>query len=426
MGKKRTLAVFGAGLSGLAAAKLAKQEGFKVDLFDENIEAYRSDFYASTVRHYDQFVFSPGFSHTHPWRRLLENHGSVYGELGFAAQRWKGKIIGVTGTNGKTTLTRFLEFTLRKNNLPAHAVGNIGQAFSDLIGTVHNHEQAIAICEISSFQAELLKGLNLEALLWTNFSEDHLDRYEAIEAYFEVKLGLLKTLSKEGAFFVGEQNLLYKSKHFWTQYGGLVVEPKELPSVVLASDSVFATYPQRWNFNLAYTFLKCLGVEDSLVYSASKDFKLDAHRLHLLCEHKGSCIWEDSKSTNLHSVLGALERFDRPVIWIGGGASKNESLSRYAEAIAKDPNVTHCFLYGEVGSELATELLKANHNQKAFYFERLGAAIQAAVESLQANAGVELLFSPGFASFDQFSSYGERGKYFSETVFSLLKQNPSL
>ena len=420
----QAVAVFGAGVSGIAVASLAKKEGYKIDLFDEREKGCRSDFDESQLDLYTHFIFSPGFSQSHPWRKWTEGRSNVYGELGFSAQRWRGKLIGVTGTNGKTSLTRFLKLCLSKRNPYVHAVGNIGIPLSELVASDHNREDAIAICEISSFQAELLNGLVLDALLWTNFSEDHLDRHGDIGTYFKAKFGLRSTLNEEGHFFVGAQNLLYKERDFWTEQRAIIVShDSSLPSG-LSEASVFSSYPQRWNFHLAHAFLKCYGVDESDIVSAANEFFLDAHRLHVIYEHAGLRIWDDSKSTNLNSVLGALEHLEEAVIWIGGGASKKESIARYAKGISHHKNVEQVVLYGEVGRALEEECL--NYSMNVLYKKDLGEAIRCALKFAESYKRVELLFSPGFASFDQFSSYQERGKYFTDYVFSLLKQNPSL
>ena len=420
----QAIAVFGAGVSGIAVASLAKKEGYKVDLFDEWKKGCRSDFDEGQLDCYTHYIFSPGFPKSHPWRKCTEGRSNVYGELGFSAQSWRGKLIGVTGTNGKTSLTRFLKLCLSKRNPYVHTVGNIGTPLSDLVASDHNREDAIAICEISSFQAELLNGIILDALLWTNFSEDHLDRHGDIETYFKAKLGLRSTLNQEGHFFVGAQNLLYKGRDFWAKQQAIVVSDDTSLLSGLSEASVFSCYPQRWNFYLAHAFLKCFGVDESDIISAANEFILDAHRLHMIYERAGLRIWDDSKSTNLNSVLGALEQFEDVVIWIGGGVSKKESIAEYAKGISHRKNVKQIVLYGEVGRALEEECLK--HSMNVLYKQDLGEAICSALEFAKSYKRVELLFSPGFASFDQFSSYQERGKYFSDYVFSLLKQNPSL
>ncbi|MFL2843256.1 MAG: NAD(P)-binding protein [Coraliomargaritaceae bacterium] len=90
----QAVAVFGAGVSGIAVASLAKKEGYKVDLFDERVKGCRSDFDEGQLDSYAHFIFSPGFSQSHPWRKWTEGRSNVYGELGFSAQRWRGKLIG--------------------------------------------------------------------------------------------------------------------------------------------------------------------------------------------------------------------------------------------------------------------------------------------------------------------------------------------
>ena len=126
------IAVFGAGTSGQSVADLAGAEGSTVTLFDEHKAGFPSTFSSEDIGNFDQYIFSPGFVCGHPWRKLLEGREAVYGELGFSAERWRGRLYGVTGTNGKTTVTRLLQSVLAASGFEAIAVGNIGRPLSDL------------------------------------------------------------------------------------------------------------------------------------------------------------------------------------------------------------------------------------------------------------------------------------------------------
>ncbi|MEM8867903.1 MAG: Mur ligase family protein [Verrucomicrobiota bacterium] len=199
------IAVFGAGISGQAAARLAGREGAKVTLFDQKTEGANAIFEQADLDQFDRFVFSPGFAATHPWRLLVVGSGKpCYGEFSYAASKWKGPLIAITGTNGKTTTTELLRDALIAVGKSAHAVGNIGMPLSELICEGANDGETIAVCEVSSFQAELCAGLQVDALIWTNFSEDHLDRYESIEDYFRAKANLLGSLKEGAPFILGE------------------------------------------------------------------------------------------------------------------------------------------------------------------------------------------------------------------------------
>ncbi|MFL2825722.1 MAG: UDP-N-acetylmuramoyl-L-alanine--D-glutamate ligase [Coraliomargaritaceae bacterium] len=413
---KKCVAVFGAGLSGQSVAKLAQSEGHTVTVFDENTEC-RNNFTQSDVSCFDDFIFSPGFSKIHPWRVLLSGHDSLYGELGYAAERWKGKVFAVTGTNGKTTVTRLLEAVLRASGEEAYAVGNIGLPFSDLVNSKANHVDAIAVCEISSFQAEMTKGLSLEGLIWTNFAEDHLDRYENMEDYFQSKFALFSCLKKSATVCISEDLLAFKAADFWQSHGAKIVKvDRDLPELVEGS-SVFQSYPHLYNFNLVCGFIEALGLKGVDVVSLANDFKLDEHRLSKIFEKGGLKIWEDSKSTNLHSVLGAMRGMKGKVIWIGGGVSKNTDISKFTNSLA--PLVDSVVVYGAVGEALNEAFL--NLGTHSIYYPQLADAIQASVRLSEEQNEVNILFSPGFASFDQFDSYSDRGNFFQKTIFSLLK-----
>ena len=412
----KCVAVFGAGLSGRSVAKLAKSEGHNVTIFDEKI-GWKNNFCKSDVACFHDFVFSPGFPKNHPWRVILSGHESLYGELGYAAERWKGKVFAVTGTNGKTTVSRLLKEALCASGLEAYIAGNIGLPFSDLVNSTANHKHAIAVCEISSFQAEITKGMSLDALIWTNFAEDHLDRYGNLEEYFQCKFALFSCLKKQPTICIGEDLLEFKSANFWRTHGAKIIKVDRGLSSLIDRTSVFQSYPHLLNFNLVCGFIEALGLKEVDVVSLANDFKLDKHRLSKIFEKEGLRIWEDSKSTNLHSVLGAIKEMKGKVIWIGGGASKNTDISKFTSSLA--PLLDSVVVYGEAGKALNEAFL--NLGIDCNYYLKLEDAIRASILLSEAQKEVNLLFSPGFASFDQFNSYSDRGIFFQKTIFSLLK-----
>ena len=182
------IAVFGDGVSGRAAARLARSFGAQVEIFEENGALFgpREAEWAKVV------VSSPGFSKDHPWLALARKSGcAVVGELDFASIAWPGEIIAVTGSNGKTTVTEFLTKVLREADNEAVATGNIGHPLS-AAALENASSSTVAVCEVSSFQAESLEFLRPSSVLWTSFSEDHLDRHADLHEYFEAKANLAK------------------------------------------------------------------------------------------------------------------------------------------------------------------------------------------------------------------------------------------
>ena len=414
------IAVFGAGTSGQSVADLAGAEGSTVTLFDEHKAGFPSTFSSEDIENFDQYIFSPGFACGHPWRKLLEGREAVYGELGFSAERWRGRLYGVTGTNGKTTVTRLLQSVLAASGFEAIAVGNIGRPLSDLVNSSANHSEAIAVCEISSFQAEWTRGLELDGLIWTNFAEDHLDHHRNGNAYFQAKLNLLHRTKKGAPIFIGDVLTDTKSADFWRSLGAKKIDcTSAVTGALLSRDSVFARVPQSLNFPLVSAFVDALGLSQSVLSEQAESFQLDPYRLSLIAERGRLRIWQDSKSTNAHSVAGALRAMGERVFWIGGGLSKDTDISAFAAALGS--RLEQVYAYGSVGEPLSQAFSLQGIPSRAF--QKLEDAVRACMDSARAadgHAPIDILFSPGFASQDQFTSYHSRGKFFETIIFSLL------
>lgn len=413
---QKSCAVFGAGLSGRAAQKLALRLGYRVVLYDEKGTGDCSEFGEEDLVAFDEFVFSPGFASEHPWRVLIERSGRVaLSELAFAAKRWKGPIIGITGTNGKTTLTQLLHTGLQKCGLESVAAGNIGLPFSQAVLETDNSEAVYAVLEVSSFQAELAEGLQLDALLWTNFAEDHLDRYATMSDYFSAKANLLETVKSDGVCILGRQ-VADTMKRYGHPLGRCQISTNELGGAFGLSDgSPFARAPYSENFRMAASLWQSLGLPSETLVAAANDFELAPHRLQLIAEYGGIRFWDDSKATNFHAALAAVESVTRPIVWIGGGSLKGGDLAEFASDIA--PKVDAVCLYGEAGMRLLPHLQR--RSSQVFYAEQFEDAVRAAVAEAKTFSEGSVLLSPGFASFGQFASYAARGKSFVDTVLSL-------
>jgi UDP-N-acetylmuramoylalanine--D-glutamate ligase len=412
-----SIAIFGAGLSGQAARRLAQVRGCDVVLFDEAGRGDSEVFDEADVKGFDRFVFSPGFAADHPWRTLAERAGGCcQSEIAFAASCWKGKLIGVTGTNGKTSLTELLANAFREAGFDSVAAGNIGFPLSDavLLNEV-NHDAACAVCEVSSFQAELAEGLELDGLIWTNFAEDHLDRYRTMRAYFDAKAQLLKCL-KPGAPAVLGPGLVPWFETFGLPFDDRCVVSAD-PAVLehVSGQSVFQTPPQSENYLLAKRFWERVGVPEDPLIRAANSFALSPHRLSMIAEKGGVRFWDDSKATNFHATLAALDAIDGPVVWIGGGQAKGGDMEAFARAVAT--RVEAAVVYGEVGPRLAAALTAVHPRvELRALFEQ---AVVKAAEFARGTGNASVLMSPGFASFDQFESYAARGKSFESIVLSL-------
>jgi len=411
----KSVAIFGAGVSGQAARRLALSLKMEACLFDQGGGGDASEFSVASLSEFDVCVFSPGFAVAHPWRVVAEGSGlPCYSELGFAALYWRGSVLGVTGTNGKTTIVSLLCDALVAAGETAVVAGNIGMPLSDCVLGEANHVEATAVCEISSFQAELPNGLQLDGLIWSNFAEDHLDRYDSMAEYFAAKSQLLSCLRPGARSVLGVDVLAFDPKLSGIP-GSIVVNENSGLIDRLAPDSPFRISPQSINFSLAVALWRALDRPvESLVDSANV-FQLAAHRLSPVDSWGGVTFWNDSKATNFHAALAAIGGLDGRVYWIGGGSCKGGDFDAFARSIAS--KVEAVFLYGEVADSLAASL-GLIHSYVEIHSDLVD-AVAAATHAALANTPSVVLLSPGFASFDQFSGYAARGKTFISTVFSL-------
>lgn len=406
------IAIFGAGRSGQGALKLAEGLGQAAVVFDESAGGTRRSFSASDIADFDCFVFSPGFAAEHPWRELAAGSGKpVMGELAYAAIHWKGTLIGITGTNGKTTITRLLHEAYREMGLKAVACGNIGRPLSEAVLDPENEGTGVAVVEISSFQAELAAGLRLDALLWTTFAEDHLDRYVTMAAYFDAKAALLDCLAP-GAILVLGKGIVPSMKNYGRSPAGALIANADGG---VPPEGPFARPPQRQNFEVAATYWRAAGYPMEPLFAVAERFELSAHRCQLVRECGGIRFWNDSKATNFEAALAAVASLPRPIVWIGGGQAKGGDVAGFAREISA--RVDAAVLYGAVGAEVAGAMrLPSDRLRRVVSFAK---AVEAAIAMAEALPGAQVILSPGFASFDQFTSYEERGKSFVSIVLGL-------
>lgn len=406
----KPVAIFGGGVSGEGVRALLHALGATGTIYDTKT----TEFSGAAVANHDLVVFSPGFAPEHPWLKIADAAGLLcLGELDFGSLFWRGRVVAITGTNGKTTLTEFLTHALRSVGQAAEAAGNIGRPLSRLAAeTEGGSPEVIAVCEASSFQTETLQHFTADAMLWTNFAEDHLERHPGMEAYFSAKWNLMAR-TPSGKLFVGPSVLRYARKYGRALPTAAVVATEAAPRDPQLAGTVFADYPQRENFLLAAAWWQASGRALPALYAAAQSFRLGRHRLARVGEHDGVTFWNDSKATNFHAVEAALAGFNQPVVLIAGGKAKGGDLAGFVKRIG--PRVKHVCLIGETQPVLAT-FCTAYHVPHTVCATLAGALHTAAA---QAAAGDAVLLSPGFASFDMFRNYEDRGDQFEKLVREL-------
>ena len=416
------VAILGGGVSGIGVCSLLATLGAESVIYDVKGTALTP----KLARNHRLVVFSPGFPPEHPWLALARAAGcECQNELDFASLFWRGSIIAITGTNGKTTLTEFLTHALRSTGRRAYATGNIGYSFTQLVGeTQGGTADCIAVCEVSSFQAETLRVMRPDATLWTNFAEDHLERHPTLESYFGAKWNLVaRTRDRPGkparadarhsALFLGSSVQRFAQKFDRPIPEGSGVDSEHQPLDERLGGTPFADYPQRENFLLAAAWWRASGLPMGQLYDAANSFVIGRHRMARVVEHEGVVYWNDSKATNFHAVEAALARFSAPVVLIAGGKAKGGDLAGFVHRIA--PRVKHAVLIGETSVELAFQFsaFRVGHTSCV----SLAEAVRRAAEVAQ--SGDNVLLSPGFASFDMFRGYADRGEQFEQLVREL-------
>lgn len=409
------VAVLGAGRSGRAACALVEACGGSAVLYDEKAGAGEVFTEQAAARH-KLVVFSPGFAAEHPWLARANAAGAeLWTELDFAAAFWAGPVWCVTGTNGKTTLTEFLVFALGRLGKSARATGNIGYPFAQLI-LDEPAPGAIAVCEVSSFQAEMLRSFRSDATVWTNLDEDHLERHPGMRGYFLAKHRLVE-LTAPGRCWFGTSVGAWAAKlGVDLSKAGPVVDTSAPCPDTRALDSLFGRQPQLENYHLARALWTGLGLPVEVLAEAAAVFPRARHRIARCGEVRGVACYNDSKGTNFHAVFGALATFDRPPHWIGGGKDKGGDLAGFAERLG--PRVASATLIGETGPRLAAHLRRTPGLAVA-EAPTLRDAILTALA--RARPGDVLLLSPGFSSFDMFRGYEDRGDQFERLVAELAQ-----
>jgi UDP-N-acetylmuramoylalanine--D-glutamate ligase len=432
--------VVGAGRSGWAACQLLLEQGDAVWLYDDRprempvgVSPWSSLEDLPPVR---RLIVSPGVSPQHPLRRLagergLPQQGELHFGLSFCSVPW---VCGITGTNGKTTVTELTSWILQQSNCKALAAGNIGLPLSELVSQIEKKVQnpSRLVLELSSYQLEDLEGPWLDAAAWLNLTPDHLDRYGSMQAYAAAKARMAGCLKPHAPLFVHHEVLaqwgerLACSKQQLVSYGAphadLSWRGEELwlrGSCVARWSEVLPQEPMAIGHDLDnLTAAVWLAVQAGLTWSgawaATRGFQKGPHRCELIASIRGVQWVNDSKGTNLDAVLKASAAFSGPQILIAGGVHKGHPYTLWAEQLKT--RVRQILAIGEAAEQIESDLACDIPVVRC-------TTLQEAVSWAHAHArpGETVLLSPGCASFDQFRDYAHRGEAFRTSVLQLAR-----
>lgn len=419
-------AVIGLGKSGISASHFLQKEGYSVFATDdkaisapEGIHFLSKAELAAMLEGFEFVVISPGVPLSHQVaHRAKELEIPVFCDVELAFQKLAYKtipLLGITGSNGKTTTTSLTCHILNNCSIPAQTAGNIGMPILSLIEKTTD----AFVVELSSFQLETMQTKVLDAACILNLTPNHLDRHGTMEEYSRAKERIALCLKPEGTLWVNETSTtllkacrfgfsnrcdLYTDDKYIYRFGKSEAElPKELQNS--RSHNVE-------NFLAAYALAREYGADPYACCQSYQSFIKPKHRLEYIGTHNDILFYDDSKATSIDAVLRAVESLQSPIVLIAGGVHKGYPYNVWQQAFKN--KVRSCVLIGQAADIIEQDL----HNVVPIIrAENLQDAVQKAMSIAKAQDAI--LLSPGCASYDMFTSFEERGCKFQEIFASL-------
>jgi len=409
--------VLGLARSGQAAALALAARGEEVVAVDRDtgtdvgrlqaagVEVRLGNEEASLLDGVEVLVKSPGVRGDAPLVSAARERGiEVWSEVELGARLLDRPIVGVTGTNGKTTTTELLGAIFRCAGRPVEVAGNVGRALTSLALEPELAPEAWIVCELSSFQLEDVETLRPRVAVLLNLEPDHLDRHGSLDAYRDAKLRIFENQRPEDVAVVPR---------------GFGAVPGTGRRVEFHADDPLPAEPRipgahnRENAAAAVAAARAAGILEEAIAEGLRTFPGVAHRLELVAEIDGVRYVNDSKATNAAAAKRGIAAYAAPLHLILGGSQKNEDFGELAATLPAKVRSIH--LIGETADDLAAALDAAGHP-----YTRDGtlAAALGSARSL-AQPGDVVLLTPACASFDQFTSFEHRGEEFRRLVEEL-------
>ena len=445
---KRVLVV-GLGKSGVAAALFLKARGARVTvsdtktqdelkaeiprLLDEGIAVETGGHGERTFQNQDLIVVSPGVPLDAPPLQQARALGEkVIGEVELAAQFFAGRIVAITGSNGKTTTTTLAGEVVANGGFPVVVGGNIGKPAISLIDEAT--DDTIAVLEVSSFQLETIETFRPHIAVVLNITPDHLDRHRSFTAYTDAKARIFENQQADDFAVLNADDptcvkLASRTRApvFWfsrkkeVKQGAYVHEGRILVrdgsgqrEIMLVSEIPLKGAHNVENVLAAVCIGVLAGVEPRRISKAVREFRAVEHRLEYVATIRGVEYYNDSKATNVDATIKALESFPANIHLILGGKDKGSDYTVLNDLLRQ--RVKRVYTIGAAAGKIESQIQGA---VEIVHSETLEKAIRLASDSAQ--AGDIVLLAPACASFDQFRNYEHRGKVFKEVVHSLAE-----
>ncbi len=444
--------VVGTGISGIAAAELLIKKNIEALLYDsnqsfkeqeirekslllENIEILLGELPEEKIKTCDIAVLSPGVPVDIPIVNQIQEAGlKIWGEIELAYAFEKGRVLAITGTNGKTTTTSLLGEIMKSCYDEVKVVGNIGIPYTSVVA--ETSENSVTVAEISSFQLETIHEFCPQVSAILNITPDHLNRHHTMENYILTKEKItknqgsqqvcvlnyedevLRTLAEEikakVLFFSSQRQLpegifLRGEEIIWAEEGRdtVVCSVKELQLIGRHNyENVMAAAAMALSF----------GVPMEKIREVLVRFVAVAHRIEYVVTKRGVRFYNDSKGTNTDAAIQAIRAMEWPTLLIGGGYDKDSEYKEWIKAF--DGKVKKLVLLGATGEKIAETATEMGYSRENIVFAE---SLQEAVNICYENAvsGDAVLLSPACASWGMFKNYEQRGDMFKEMARAL-------
>jgi UDP-N-acetylmuramoylalanine--D-glutamate ligase len=445
--QKQKLVILGGGESGVGTAILGSKQGFEVFVSDNGKIAgdYKNvleDFEINWEEegHTEAFILdadlvmkSPGIPDTIPLVKKLKTKGiPVVSEIEFAARYTKATIVGITGTNGKTTTTMLAGHLLKQAGLNVGVAGNIGDSFAKEVAV---EDKTYYVLEISSFQLDGIVDFRPHIAVITNITPDHLDRYEYdFEKYIAAKFRITMN-QQDSDYLIYDQDdpvitkwlkahpvkaklLPFSIEKEITQ--GAYLRNKEIvinidQEQVNMSTETFTLQGRHnaKNAMAASTIAKLLGIRKQTIRESLENFQGAEHRLEKVLKIQNVQYINDSKATNVNATFYALDSMEVPTVWIVGGVDKGNDYTPLLPLVREKVKAIICLGVDN------SKIMETFGNIADLMVETSAMAEAVKMAYRIAEKGDAVLLSPACASFDLFSNYEDRGNQFKKEVRSL-------
>jgi len=443
----KKLVVLGAGESGVGTAILGKQKGYNVFVSDKgtiekkykkvllnnNISFEEGNHTEAKILEADLVMKSPGIPDSVNLVKALREKGiSVISEIEFASKFTNGIIVGVTGSNGKTTTTMLVNHILKKANLNVSMGGNIGDSFAQQVA---EKDSAFHVLELSSFQLDGIETFAPHIAIITNITPDHLDRYDyKFENYVNSKFRITKNQTKDDFLIYDFDDEVIKKwlknnkvnatllpfsieneleQGVYLKEDKIIIKYKTEDSIMKTSNLALKGKHNTKNAMAAAMTASLLKVRKDFIRESLEDFEGAEHRLEQVLKISGVQYINDSKATNVNATFYALDSMQSPTVWIVGGVDKGNDYLDLMPLVREKVKAIICL---GVDNQ---KIVQTFYNVVDLIVETAGAEEAVKVAYKIAEKGDSVLLSPACASFDLFENYEDRGNKFKQAVREL-------